>query len=90
MKSLLVKLVLPVAAFMLASAGALSTTNAGTASTSAPAQGFIRIAPFNCQFVKMCNNVGAITCEDSAGTNLLGKATPQSDCLVPLTHRPPN
>ncbi len=90
MKTLLVKSFLPVAAFMLASAGALSSTSAGTSSKSAPVQGFIRISPFNCQFVKMCNNVGSLTCEDNLSTPLLGKATPQSDCLIPLTHRPPN
>jgi hypothetical protein len=90
MKTLLVKSFLPVAAFMLASAGAVSTSTSGTTSRPATVQGFIRIAPFNCQFVKMCNNIGSITCEDNLQTPLLGKATPQSDCLVPLTHRPPN
>lgn len=87
MKTLLVKSFLPVAAFMLASAGAVSTSNSVTSSTtSAPQQGFKRIAPLNCQPVKMCNNVSDVLCTDG-GQQLFGKATPTSDCTLILTHR---
>lgn len=87
MKTLLVKSFLPVAAFMLASAGAVSTTSSTTASTaSATQQGFKRIAPFNCQPVKMCNNESDVICKDG-GQQLFGKSSPVSDCTLVLTHR---
>jgi hypothetical protein len=88
MKTLLVKSFLPVAAFMLASAGAVSTSNSTTSSTdSAAQQGFRRIAPFNCQPVKMCNNVSDVVCKDGGGQQLFGKSSPASDCTLILTHQ---
>ncbi len=87
MKILLVKSFLPFAAFMLASAGAVGTTSSKTASTaSAAQQGFVRLAPFNCLPIKMCNNVSDILCTDG-GQQLFGKSSPTSDCTLILTHR---
>ncbi len=86
MKILLIKSILPVAAFMLASAGAVNNSSSTTESATASEPGFRRIAPFNCQLVKMCNNVGDILCNDGGGI-LYGKITPTSDCTKILTHR---
>lgn len=87
MKSLLVKSMLPVAAFILASAGAVSTNSSNTESRGTAVQGWKRIAPFNCQPKKICNNLGTVLCVD--GTDqMYGKATPASDCTELLNHRP--
>lgn len=87
MKILSFKPLLAVAAFVLASAGAVSTSNSGAKSDSTDVQGWKRIAPFNCEPVKECNNIGEVLCVD--GTDqLYAKPSPTSDCTELLTHRP--
>jgi len=86
MKSLVVKVMMPVAAFMLASAGALSTNNSGTKTESGLVQGFKRTEAFQCAPVKLCDNSGIVLC--FSGTDqMYGKIDQLSDCIDPLTHR---
>ncbi|WP_040473866.1 DUF6520 family protein [Flavobacterium frigoris] len=87
MKSLAIKMMFPVVAFVLASAGAVSTSDSTTNSESAGVQGFKRTAPFNCQPQKICNNIGTVLCVD--GTDqMYAKPSPTSDCTEILTHKP--
>lgn len=87
MKSLAIKMMFPVVAFVLASAGAVSTNHSTTKSESAGVQGWKRTAPFNCQAQKICNNEGSILCVD--GTDqMYAKPSPTSDCTALLTHKP--
>lgn len=50
---------LPVAAFVLASAGAVSTSNTNS-NSSAEVDGWRRTSPVTCEFVRKCNNDGSI------------------------------
>lgn len=87
MKSLAIKMMFPVVAFVLASAGAVSTSDSTTKSEIASVQGFKRTAPFNCQPQKICNNIGTVLCVD--GTDqMYAKPSPASDCTEILTHKP--
>ncbi len=87
MKSFVVKMILPVAAFMLASAGAVSTANSGADSSTVLVQGWKRIAPNVCQPVKLCNNVSTALCYN--GTDqMFSRPTPDSDCTGILYHKP--
>lgn len=87
MKTLVIKTVLPVAAFVLASAGAVSTSNSSTESAGTAIQGWKRTAPFVCEQKKICNNLGSILCVDGVD-QMYAKPTPTSDCTELLTHRP--
>jgi hypothetical protein len=86
MKSLSIKLMLPVVAFVLASAGAVSTSGSTAKSALAPIQGWKRTAPFQCSAVRDCNNETGPVCMNGAD-QLYGKATPTSDCTLILTHK---
>ncbi|SHG81562.1 hypothetical protein SAMN05444372_11065 [Flavobacterium micromati] len=87
MKSLAIKMMFPAVAFVLASAGAVSTNHSSSESANAAVQGFKRTAPFNCQPQKICNNVGSILCVD--GTDqMYAKPSSTSDCTALLTHKP--
>ena len=86
MKSLFVKALMPVAAFMLASAGAISTSTSD-ATPQATVQGWKRISAFNCTATKVCNQIGTAICVNGVD-QMYGKATPTSDCTQLLTHRP--
>lgn len=87
MKSLAIKMMFPVVAFVLASAGAVSTNGSSTAATSAGVQGWKRTAPFNCQPQKICNNIGVVLCVDGAD-QMYAKPSPTADCTALLTHKP--
>lgn len=87
MKSFVMKMVLPAAAFVLASAGAVSTSSASANTAQASVQGWKRIAPFNCQQVRLCNNQGGPVCLNGTDT-MYAKPTPSSDCTQILTHKP--
>lgn len=87
MKSLAIKMMFPVVAFVLASAGAVGTNESSTTTAMAGVQGFKRTAPFSCQPLKICNNIGNILCVD--GTDqMYAKPSPTSDCTALLTHKP--
>jgi len=88
MKNLSFKLLLPVAAFVLASAGAVSTSSSGKKADSTVAQGWNRIAPFNCVEGVECNNIGDAVCVDVANIPMYGKLSEFSDCTQLLTHEP--
>lgn len=78
---------LPLAAFVLASAGAVSTKKAETPSGKlVVAQGWQRTGAFQCTFVRDCNQIGSVLCF-SGSTQLYGKADNLADCIDPLTHR---
>ena len=78
---------MPVAAFVLASAGTLSNNAAETKSSLAPVQGWKRIAAFNCVQKRECNNLETIVCKDGID-NMYSKPTSDSDCTQLLTHKP--
>lgn len=82
-----VKMILPVAAFALASAGAVGTGNSGTESGSGLVQGWKRIAPKNCVATKECNNETQALCFNGAD-QMYSRPTPTSDCTGILFHRP--
>ncbi len=72
MKNFAVKMIMPVAAFMLASAGAVSTSSAVSKSTGAAVQGWQYTAPTQCTELRMCNNIGTTICTLS-GVQAFGK-----------------
>ncbi|WP_333696420.1 DUF6520 family protein [Flavobacterium sp.] len=89
MKNLSFQLLLPVAAFVLASAGAVSSsqmTQSSKATTTV--QGWNRISPFNCVPVRECNNISDVLCKDASGNQMYGKLSEFSDCTELLTHQP--
>lgn len=86
MKNVLLKAMLPVAAFVLASAGAVSTSKSDT-SASVSFQGWKQVSPVECELVRECNNIGTILCT-SGGDQMFAKLTPASYCDEVLTHRP--
>ncbi|HMI08124.1 MAG TPA: DUF6520 family protein [Flavobacterium sp.] len=80
-----VKMILPVAAFALASAGAVTTGNSGTKTAGTAVQGWKRIAPDNhCEQSIMCNNLPGPVCT-SGGVQLYAKVG--LDCFQVLTHK---
>ena len=85
MKNLFLKAMLPVAAFVLASAGAVSTSNITTKS-SIDIDGWRRVSPVQCEFVQKCNNMGSTFCT-SGGNRLYEKPTPASYCTGTLYHQ---
>jgi hypothetical protein len=87
MKAIFMKAMLPVAAFVLASAGAVSTQKTETPSGKLVlAQGWQRTGAFQCTFVRDCNQIGSALCF-SGSIQLFGKADDFADCIDPLTHR---
>lgn len=89
MKNLSFKLMLPVVAFALASAGAVSTSNSSkNAKSTTTVQGWNRISPFNCVAVQECNNISEVLCKDASGNQMYGKLSEFSDCTELLTHQP--
>ncbi len=86
MKNVFLKAMLPVAAFVLASAGAVSNGNTN-AKTSALVDGWRRTSPVTCEFVRKCNNEGTILCT-SGGNQMYEKLTPSAYCTEILTHKP--
>ena len=84
MKNFAVKMILPVAAFMLASAGAVSTSSDSSKSTSAVIQGWQYTEPAQCTELRTCNNVGTTICTLS-GVQAFAKNG--SDCTEVLYHR---
>ncbi|NDP27740.1 MAG: hypothetical protein GZ087_09990 [Flavobacterium sp.] len=82
----LVKVIIPVAAFMLASAGAVSTNvNSSTKSTAVAIQGWNRISPNEpCTELRMCNNVGSTICTLS-GVQAFEKVG--ANCTKELYHK---
>ena len=79
--------ILPVLAFVLASAGAVSTSDSNSSSTTLNTPGWKRISPIECEYVADCNNEGSVICM-SGSDQLFGKPTPASFCEDVLTHRP--
>ena len=81
-----VKMILPIAAFALASAGAVST-NGNSSSKSGDVQGWKRLTPdeTNCTEPRMCNNIGTATCFNGA-SQVYGKIG--LACTQTLNHRP--
>lgn len=88
MKNVSLKVLMPVFAFFLASAGAISTTSSSGSTETAAVQGWKRISAFNCQQVKQCNNISEALCKDSDGSQMYGKLSQSSDCTQLLTHQP--
>lgn len=86
MKSL-VKLIMPVAAFMLASAGAIGSATFDSDSAAVPVQGWKRIAPNVCSPTKVCNNESQALCYDGSN-QMFSKPTQTSDCTGILYHKP--
>lgn len=86
MKNVLLKAMLPVAAFVLASAGAVSTGKSN-AKTSTEIDGWRRTSPVTCEFVRKCNDDGSILCT-SGGNQMYEKLTPSAYCTDVLTHKP--
>jgi hypothetical protein len=86
MKLLVLKAIMPVAAFTLASVGAVSTNGLPSKSKAADIQGWHRIAPKVCDVVRLCNNLGTVICNDGINP-MYAKVTPTSDCTLLLTHR---
>lgn len=78
---------MPVAAFVLASAGAIGTNNASAEAKGGAIQGWKRVAPFSCEQKRQCNNLGTIVCVDGVD-QMYAKPSPSSDCDQLLTHRP--
>lgn len=74
------------AAFVLASAGALSTKT-DSDSTSTIVQGWKRNAAFSCVQKRTCNNIETILCKDGVD-QMYAKPTVDSDCTQLLTHKP--
>jgi len=88
MRNLSIKLLLPVVAFALASAGAVSTSDSNKVSETVSVQGWNRIAPFDCEPVRECNNISEVLCVDGSNNQMYGKPTASSDCTELLTHQP--
>lgn len=86
MKNVFLKAMLPVAAFVLASAGAVSTSNTNS-NSSAEVDGWRRTSPVTCEFVRKCNNDGSIFCT-SGGNQMYEKLSPSAYCTDILTHQP--
>lgn len=85
MKNLSVKMIMPVVAFMLASAGAIGTSGVNDSKgTGAAIQGWQRIAPGQCTELRMCNNIGTTICTLS-GTQAFAKVG--NDCVQVLYHK---
>jgi hypothetical protein len=85
MKISVVKLVMPVAAFVLASAGAVSTSGVNASkSTVAAVQGWERVSPEQCSQLRMCNNIPNTICSLS-GTQAFAKVG--NDCVEVLYHK---
>jgi hypothetical protein len=80
----LVKIIMPVAAFVLASAGAVNT---GTTAKGEGGliQGWDRIAPNDCVELTMCNNTSKVLCT-FGGVQAYSKVG--NDCPAPLFHQP--
>ncbi|EIA07299.1 DUF6520 family protein [Flavobacterium aquidurense] len=82
----LVKVIMPVAAFMLASAGAVSTNGANSTKNATVAiQGWNRVSPnAPCTELRMCNNVGSTICTLS-GVQAFEKVG--ANCTKELYHK---
>lgn len=89
MKSLVVKVMMPVAAFILASAGAIGTnaSKADSKSSSTLVQGWKRISAFDCAPRRTCNNIENVICKDGID-NMYARPTLDDDCSQLLTHKP--
>lgn len=79
--------ILPVLAFVLALAGAVSTSDSNSSLATLNTPGWKRISPIECEYVADCNNQGTAICM-SGSDQLFGKPTPASFCEDVLTHRP--
>lgn len=82
----LVKLIMPVGAFILASAGAVSTnTISSKGSSAANTPGYARLDPQEpCQQIASCNNLGINVC--SSGGDQAFKLN-AGNCVEVLYHR---
>jgi len=80
----LVKMIMPVAAFVLASAGAVTTSNSND-SVTASTQGWRRIKVNDCVTPVMCNNLSANLCTTGA---FQAYAKIGLDCTSVLYHDP--
>lgn len=79
------KLLLPIGAFVLASAGAVKTSNSVDNSSSAAIEGWRRIGVNDCVSPVMCNNIPSQICKTGI-YDALGKVG--LDCVQPLFHTP--
>lgn len=80
----LVKILMPVGAFILASAGAVSS-NAGSSKSSVDIQGYNRNSPTEpCEEVRLCNNQGTQICT-LAGDQAFDKVG--ANCSKELYHK---
>ena len=86
MNTSVLKIIMPVAAFMLASAGAIGTSKTG-AKDAVAVQGWKRIAPTSCTPVKICNNQSQARCYNG-NDQMFERLTPTSDCTGILYHKP--
>ena len=85
MKTSLVKMILPVAAFVLASAGAVATKTAGSNSKVIDTNGWARLSEGSpCQYVRSCNNNSLMVCKQ--GSIQVFAKTGVDDCSSTLYH----
>jgi hypothetical protein len=80
-----VKLMLPIGAFLLASAAAVTTTEVTSGTETAAIEGWRRIAINNCVSPVMCNNIPSVICK-TGPYDAYGKVG--LDCVQPLFHTP--
>lgn len=81
MKATILKMILPVAAFVLASAGAVTTSNEKTAKTEGTVvQGWT----INCVQLRLCNNMPGPLCTQSGVQAYIKDG---SDCSEALFHK---
>lgn len=85
MKSSVVKMILPVGAFILASAGAISTNVSNTSKEGIETMGWARLTPEQpCTQVRTCDNNSLITCKQS-GVQVYD-ISPVDNCSTVLFH----
>lgn len=81
----LVKLMLPIGAFLLASAAAVTTTEVTSGTETAAIEGWRRVSMNNCVSPVSCNNIPIQMCQTGA-YQAYGKVG--LDCIQPLFHTP--
>lgn len=80
-----VKLMLPIGAFLLASAAAVTTTEVTSGTETAAIEGWRRVSMNNCIIPVSCNNIPSTICMSGAFP-AYGKVG--LDCIQPLYHTP--
>lgn len=79
----LVKMILPVGTFLLASVGAIATSTSNSTNKVADTDGWKRVSMNNCVDKVSCNNIPSTLCKSGA-FQAYGKVG--LDCIQPLYH----